>query len=428
MRSCRADGSVAGAQIAINSAAACHAARYTDPVSQKTPLPVSLYLHVPFCTVKCAYCDFNSYAGMEDSIPSWEAALRDELRRWSSHVAGRPVPTVFIGGGTPSLLPSESIDRIMQTIHELFLLSPDAEVTMEANPESVSLDRLRAYRESGVNRLSLGVQSLDAAELVFLDRIHSADRAEEAFGAARQAGFDNVSLDLIFDLPGQSSPSWERTLERVIAWQPDHLSCYSLIVEEGTPLALQVAARRVAEPDPDLVAELAAETEQRLGANNFEQYEISNYAREDTDGGKECRHNLVYWTHGEYIGAGPGAHGFVDGIRYSVERSPLRYARLLSGPDGQHGLPTPAAVSAEQITPEIAALDTFIMGMRLNAGIDTETFARRYPTAWDGFQEALAWGQRESLIVRAQGRLRLTTRGRRLANELFVRIMEPSLV
>lgn len=387
--------------------------------------PVSLYLHVPFCTVKCAYCDFNSYAGMEDSIPSWEAALLNELQRWSSHVEGRLVPTVFIGGGTPSLLPAESIDRIMQTIRDLFAIAPDAEVTMEANPESVEFDRLRAYRACGVNRLSMGVQSLDADELTFLDRIHSADRAEEAFGVARRAGFNNLSVDLIFGLPNQSLASWDRTLSQVIDWQPDHLSCYSLIVEEGTPLALQVADKRVKEPDPDLVATLAEHTEDRLAARDYQQYEISNYTRQS---GRECRHNLVYWRHGEYVGVGPGAHGFVDGIRYSVERSPLRYARLLQETGGRNYVPTPAAVSSEKITPEIAALDTFIMGMRLNAGIDTKTFARDYPDAWSGFQEALAWGQGEGLTATESARLMLTAKGRRLANELFVRIMEPSLL
>jgi oxygen-independent coproporphyrinogen-3 oxidase len=211
----------------------------------------------------------------------------------------------------------------------------------------------------------------------------------------------------------------------VIDWQPDHLSCYSLIVEEGTPLALQVADKRVKEPDPDLVATLAEHTEDRLAARDYQQYEISNYTRQS---GRECRHNLVYWRHGEYVGVGPGAHGFVDGIRYSVERSPLRYARLLQETGGRNDVPTPAAVSSEKITPEIAALDTFIMGMRLNAGIDTKTFARDYPDAWSGFQEALAWGQGEGLTATESARLMLTAKGRRLANELFVRIMEPSLL
>ncbi len=391
------------------------------------PTPVSLYLHVPFCTVKCAYCDFNSYADIEELIPAWESALLEELRRWSQQVTGRPVPTVFIGGGTPTLLTGESIARIMDEIRSLYDLEPTAEVTLEGNPESVALDRLQAYREAGVNRLSMGVQSLDARELRFLDRIHSAERAEEAFHVAREAGFDNVNLDLIFGLPGQSLASWQRTLDEVLRWQPEHLSCYALIVEDGTPLAQRVSRGEVIEADADLVAEMAEQTERRLATAGYRQYEISNYARE-AGGDGECRHNLVYWRHGEYVGVGPGAHGFVDGVRYAVERSPLRYARLMAVGGGAHGVASPAAVSAERISDETAALDTFVMGMRLNAGIDTKAFARRYPTPWASFQEAIDWGARAGLTSTDGAQLCLTSKGRRLANELFVRVMEPSLV
>ena len=417
---------------------------YTQPMSD----PVSLYLHVPFCTVKCAYCDFNSYAGMEDAMPAWESALLRELRLWAPVVAGRPVPTVFIGGGTPSLLEGASIARIMDTIRDAYALEPGAEITLEANPESVVLERLRAYRAAGVNRLSMGVQSLDAGELRFLDRLHDADRARWAFDQARAAGFDNVNCDLIFGLPGQSLEGWRRSLEGVAAFGsdqagPDHLSCYGLTVEDGTPLAQRVAEGRVAEADPDVVADIAEWTELRLSELGYAQYEISNWARERSDGkSRECRHNLVYWRQGEYVGVGPGAHGFVDGVRYAVERSPARYVAALNAsvrparvegseresahPEPVEG-PPPAVVSHELVDPATAAIDAITLGLRLNAGIDESELRERYGEGWAGVEAGLTWGIREGLLER-NDRLRLTSRGRRLANEVFVRVMAPELV
>ena len=231
--------------------------------------PLGLYIHVPFCTVKCSYCDFNSYAGIEDMQTEWEAAALTELSLWAPRLQGREVSTVFIGGGTPSLLPGESIERILDTIRSNFSLSADAEITLEANPESVQPERLQTYRAAGVNRISMGVQSLDSDELFFLDRIHSAERAEAAFAEIRSAGFVNVNLDLIYGLPGQSLATWQSTLERVLTWSgdgPDHISCYALTVEEGTPLAARVASGQVVEANPDHVAELADWTANRLAA------------------------------------------------------------------------------------------------------------------------------------------------------------------
>ena len=226
--------------------------------------PLSVYLHVPFCTVKCAYCDFNSYANLEDEIPAWEAALVEELRLWAAASAGRPVPTVFFGGGTPSLLEGEAVQRLMEQVRAHWPLDADAEVTLEANPESVSAERLREYRAAGVNRISMGVQSLQPEELIFLDRIHSAERAQEAFRLLRDAGFENVSVDLIFGLPRQSLGSWQDTVERVLGWGPDHVSAYALIVEEGTPLASRVARGEVRPADADVVASMSEWTELRL--------------------------------------------------------------------------------------------------------------------------------------------------------------------
>ncbi len=409
--------------------------------------PVSLYLHVPFCTVKCGYCDFNSYASLEEQIPAWETALQEELSRWAPAVAGRPVATLFFGGGTPSLLDGDAVARIMATVRSLYALDPEAEITLEANPESVRRERLLGYRAAGVNRLSMGVQSLDTVELRFLDRAHDAEQARTAFTLARDAGFDNVNADLIFGLPEQSLDGWQRSLEGVLAWGPDHLSCYALTVEEGTPLAWRVARGEVTESDPDLLAAMTDWTEERLGQAGYRQYEISNFARP----GRECRHNLVYWRHQEYVAVGPGAHGFVDGVRYSVERSPARYIQALTReparpepverraaaesvrPELVEGraaldLPSPAAVSREDVTPGTAAIDAAVMGLRLNDGIDEGEFASAHGEHWAGLRPGLEWGIDAGLLERGDGRLRLTRRGRRLANEVFVRLLEPSLV
>jgi len=390
----------------------------------EAPRPVSIYLHVPFCTVRCAYCDFNTYANLESLIPAWELALREELARWASSVAGRPVQTIFLGGGTPSLLEGKAVARILKAIRRDYSLTPDAEITMEANPESVELDRLTAYRAAGVTRISIGVQSLNADELRFLDRLHDANRAARAVELARAATFESISLDLIFGLPRQSLSSWQRTLEGALALAPDHLSCYALTVEEGTPLASRVTAGSVREANSDLVAEMADWTETCLAAAGYAQYEISNFAKP----GHTCQHNLVYWRHQEYVGVGPGAHGFVDGVRYAVERSPSRYIDSLSQPGELDGLPSPAIVSQEPIDDTTAALDAIVMGLRLNAGIDMETFEAQHGDAWSAFQPALRWGKDSELLAHAGGRLRLTRKGRRLANELFVLLLEPTLV
>ncbi len=390
------------------------------------PAPVSVYVHVPFCTVKCTYCDFNSYAGMEEAIPAWESALLTELRGWAAAVAGRPVPTVFIGGGTPSLLDGASIGRILDAIRDGYALDDGAEITLEANPESVRPDRLAAYRAAGVNRLSMGVQSLDPGELAFLDRLHDAERARWAFETARAAGFDNINCDLIFGLPGQSPDAWRRSLEGVASWGPDHLSCYGLTVEEGTPLAQRVAEGRVTEADPDVVAAISEWTEERLSALGYRQYEISNWARAAGAGrDRSCRHNLVYWRQGDYVGVGPGAHGFVDGVRYAVERSPMRYVAALAEGDADARA---AVVSEETVDPATAAVDAAVLGLRLNAGIDEPALRSRYGDGWAVVEPGLRWGEQSGLLERSAGRLRLTRRGRRLANEVFVRVVAPEVV
>ena len=390
-----------------------------------TAPPLSLYIHVPFCTVKCAYCDFNSYAALEHLTGGWlDAALR-ELELWSGRATGRRVETIFIGGGTPSLLEGEQIARLLGAARQHFAVAADAEITLEANPESVRLERMGDYRAAGVNRVSMGVQSLDADELQFLDRLHSAERAEQALSEVRSAGFENVNLDLIYGLPNQPFETWRTTLERVSGWRPQHLSCYALTVEDGTPLAARVAAGAVVEADPDAVAEISTWTAQHLTAAGYLHYETSNYALP----GRECRHNLNYWRCGDYIGIGPGAHGCVEGLRYSVVRRPAAYIRKLASVSQDTGdLPSPAIEDIEPITEQDALVDALTLGLRLTEGVDEHYLKQRHPTAYARVEAAINWALSTNLCERRDRRLRLTKRGHAVANELFVRLVDPSLV
>ncbi len=389
-----------------------------------TDSPLGLYIHVPFCTVKCAYCDFNSYAGIEDLQSEWETAALNELSLWTPRLSDREISTVFIGGGTPSLLPGSSVRRMLDCVRSALRLSPDAEITLEANPESVESSRLAIYRAAGVNRVSMGVQSLDASELVFLDRIHSAERAQQAFREIRAAGFDNVNLDLIYGLPGQSLSTWQSTLEQVLHWNgsgPDHISCYALTVEEGTPLAARVAAGHVVEADPDHVAEITDWTTEQLTQAGYEQYETSNYARD----GLRCRHNLIYWRNQEYAAIGPGAHGFIDGIRFHIVRSPRMYIERLrqigAAFSGIAGLPSPAIAEAERVGELENLIDMLTSGLRLMEGIDEAAL----PDIYQQIRPVLDWAVENGLALRRDGRISLTRRGHAVANEIFVRLLEP---
>lgn len=388
-----------------------------------TNSPIGLYVHVPFCTVKCSYCDFNSYAGIDDLQGAWLDAALTELDHWAPRVEHREFSTVFIGGGTPSLLPGESIATLLGGICDRLTLSADAEVTLEANPESVQPDRLIAYRDAGVNRISMGVQSLDAGELVFLDRIHSAERAAQAFHQIRNAGYDNVNLDLIYGLPGQTIETWQSSVEQVLSWDggPDHLSCYALTVEEGTPLAARVASGRVREADADFVAEIADWTSERLARAGFEQYETSNYARR----GLQCRHNLIYWRNQEYLAIGPGAHGFVDGVRYQVARSPRLYIDRLGAGTGELAkeLPSPAITASERVSELDHLIDTLTSGLRLLEGVDEGSLSEIYAAV----RPVMDWAVAHGLAQRNGDRLSLTKRGHAVANEIFVRLLDPTL-
>lgn len=389
------------------------------------PMPLSLYLHIPFCDHKCSYCDFNSYAGLERMIPAFTAALVQELGAWSPEMAGRPVPTVFFGGGTPSLLPLDAMAQIMAAIRAGYGLEPDAEVTLEANPGTVDQPYLRGLRELGVNRLSVGVQSLDDGELATLDRIHNARTAVAAYEMARAAGFDNINLDLIFGLAGQSLDGWQTTLDRALDLAPEHLSLYALTIEEGTGLAAQIAQGRAPEPDPDLQAAMYEATQDRLATAGYDHYEISNWARPR----RECRHNLVYWQDGEWLGLGPGAHSHLGARRFAVVRSPGTYIqRALTAPlVGETDLARmPQIDSVDEPTEAVQRADAAMLSLRLVRGLDSEAFRQRFGLTPDvAFGNAIGESIALGFLERDGEVLRLTRKGRLFSNEVFVRFLIP---
>ena len=338
--------------------------------------PHSLYLHVPFCVSKCPYCDFNSHVGLEGLFESYSRALVTEIETWGRELGGPRLDTVFIGGGTPSRVPAAHIAAALDAVRGSFDLASDAEVTLEANPQSAEAVKMEAWLGAGVNRLSLGFQSLDAEALGFLERAHDAEEAIGVFGLARRAGFENVSCDLIFGIPGLSTARWEEVLAQVLTLGPDHLSAYELTPESGTRLGADVSAGRTEMPDEDLVLAQYEVAARVLQAKGFHRYEVSNWARP----GRECRHNLAYWSGVPYAAAGAGAHAFVF-----AEAAPswlTRDRRPSALAARQWNLANPAAYIAavrqtgrapaghEWLGVETAIGDLMMMGLRRDRGVD----------------------------------------------------------
>ncbi|MSQ11795.1 MAG: radical SAM family heme chaperone HemW [Dehalococcoidia bacterium] len=397
---------------------------------------IGLYLHIPFCQTKCAYCDFNTYAGLNHLVQDFVPALCRELRLWGEALGAVPVRSVFFGGGTPSLLTPEQISAVLDGVRTAFRLGEDAEVSAEVNPEDASVERLAGFRAAGINRLSMGVQTLDAGLLRVLTRRHSAERAVEAFRNARAAGFANLNLDLMYGLPLQTMDQWRATLERVVELRPDHLSAYCLTVEQGTPLHKSVRKGELPEPDADLAAEQYELAEAVMGEAGYRHYEISNWALR----GKECSHNLIYWRNEEYLGVGPGAHSYLGGFRFATLLSPHAYLERLANAGGQPQLaawdgvsretlariPTVADVEAIDVPLEMA--ETAMLVLRLDDGLRDAPFAERFGKGFMGcfggvFEEMRAAGLVNITPGGGDGQVVLTARGRLLSNEVFRRLL-----
>lgn len=396
----------------------------------------SLYLHIPFCTHRCAYCDFNTYGGQEEMIPAYVDALireinfvGDRARRLSNQPT---IHTIFFGGGTPSLLSPPQFESIFKSIRSAFTLTPDAEITIEANPGTVSYENLLKLREIGINRISYGVQSANAFELQMLERAHNYLNVIEAVTSARKAGFDNLNLDLIYGLPEQTLETWQTTVQRILDLHPEHISAYALTLEHGTPFGRWSSKGLLPLPDPDLAAEMYEWLSETLEANGYLQYEISNWAKPN----RECRHNLQYWRGLPYLAFGAGAHGYANGYRYSNALRIKTYIERIIQHSALSIQPfplSPATVNHHKQTLKDNMSEFMMTGMRLTQeGVSTQKFQSRFGQSMQAvfgkeIIELLKLGLIEA-IKPSKGSepsegFRLTSRGRLLGNQVFMRFV-----
>ena len=374
---------------------------------------LGIYIHIPFCRSKCDYCDFYSLAGREGQMDAYQKALLAHLSETAPIAQAFPVDTIYFGGGTPSFYGDKRLRELLAAIQKQYRVEKDAEITLEANPDSVDVKSLRRLRKAGFNRLSMGMQSACPAELTAIHRPHTAKQVDEAVAAAKKARFKNLSLDLIYGLPGQTMDSWKATLEHALSLIPQHLSCYGLKVEEGTPLAARVEAGE-ALPDDDAQADLYLWTVGRLQRAGYPQYEISNFAKE----GHASRHNLRYWMTQPYIGFGPGAHSDFGGRRYSFVRDLDGYI------DGV--LKGGSIIDSEDLIPQRERGGEYLMlRLRTTRGIEEWEYRRAYFMDFAPLEQRLeefaAHGWTEKT---AEGRWRLTPQGFLLSNQLIGDLME----
>jgi oxygen-independent coproporphyrinogen-3 oxidase len=371
---------------------------------------LGLYVHIPFCTAICNYCNFNRGLFDADLKRRYLAALLSEIEGSAARHGRRlAADTIYFGGGTPSLLEPEEVAQVIGACEDIFNVARAREVTLEANPETVTVERLEGYRRAGVNRLSFGVQSFNDDELRRLSRLHGADRARAALREARAAGFDNISLDLMMWLPGQNVPAWLESVDEAASLRPEHLSLYLLEVYPNAPLRDEMARARWSQAPDEDAATMYVTAMERLEAAGYEQYEISNLARP----GRRSRHNLKYWTDGEWLGFGCGAHSTRGGVRWKNVSATEDYVTRVAG-----GLPIEA--DTHRLTEAQRVGDALFMGLRLSDGIDEREVERRYGIdIWQRYGSDLQPYVEDGLLMRQDRRMWLTRRGMLLAHEVM---------
>ena len=367
-------------------------------------IPLELYVHIPFCVRKCQYCDFLSGPSDEETKDRYIEALLKEIRA-AEHTENYEIVSVFIGGGTPSALKAEAIASIMRTLQEQFFFCEDAEVTIEANPGTVDLEKLTIYRNVGINRLSLGLQSTDAEELKLLGRIHSYEEFLKSYEWAREAGFSNINIDLMFAIPGQTGEAWRQHLYQVAELNPEHISAYSLIIEEGTPFAEQ----NLDLPDEDTEYQMYEDTAEILERYGYRQYEISNYAKQ----GYMCRHNAGYWQRREYLGFGLGASSLYGGMRFSNTHQMQEYLKESRNPD--------------QIRKDVTVLsrnerieEFMFLGLRMTEGISEKKFEENFDVRlMDVYGDILQKYEETGFMEHMETKWRLTRKGIHVSNHIL---------
>ena len=375
---------------------------------------LSIYIHVPFCAKKCAYCDFASFPRREADWGRYFDEIMAEIRLWSEMTdfgllsEKYRIKTLFIGGGTPTLVDAGYIEKTIDACRRIAPFEPGAEITAEGNPGTLTPGKLAAYRRAGVNRLSLGAQSFDEGLLRSLGRIHTAGQIGEAVTMAREAGFDNINLDLMYALPGQGMDQWTDALDAAVALGVEHISAYSLIVEPGTPMAARVASGAAAVPDDDAVNAMQRQAIARLDAAGYRRYEISNYARP----GRECRHNLVYWNRGDYLGLGCAAHSLLGGRRF---HNPESLDDYLAGVRRQDEV---------RLTLQDEMEETLMLSTRTVRGLDLEAWENAYGAPFErGREAAIGRLEKGGLIEIGGGHLRLTTRGMEVQDAVVLELL-----
>ena len=386
---------------------------------------LSIYLHIPFCRHRCSYCDFNTYTSVGELQQSYVDALEKEIYQVANLADGsgqhRPIQTLFFGGGTPSLLSEKEIQRLLTAVEKAFGFTSGSEITLEANPETVSHDYLAAIRNAGINRISFGMQSANIDELALLGRTHDVNTVIKAVQQARATGTGNINLDLIYGLPAQSLQTWEQSLRLALELKPPHLSLYCLTIEPGTPMQRLLLNGRIKMPDPDLAADHYELACQLLDQAGYRHYEISNWALPEY----ECRHNMAYWRDLEYLGLGAGAHGKANGYRYALVRQPRVYIRRINSEDTAVYPLSTAVAQAHTLDEQEAMSDRVISQLRLlEEGLDLESFEGRFGLSIDEAFNGVV-GQLESwdLLRRRNGKLLLTERSWFISNQVFYRFI-----
>lgn len=371
----------------------------------------SVYIHIPFCATKCYYCAFNTYTFHKEQAKAYLQALRTEMELYVSETD--PLQTIFIGGGTPSILSANALSQLLTDIHQHFRITPDAEITVECNPGTVDIEKLRVMQDNGVNRLSFGLQAMQDETLKQLGRIHTVAEFLQSYHLAREGGFENINIDLIFALPDQTMDAWHHTLNEVISLEPTHISAYNLVMEETTPFYEWWQAGELHLPPEDTEADMFQYTIETLTAHGYTHYEICNFARPN----REALHNLVYWNNQSCIGLGAGASGYVNGVRYSNIRGIAPYIDKLAER-------TKPIADRERLTGDTEKAETLMLALRKREGISLDVYQNRFGEQIEvAFGSILKKWMDLGLLERTATHLRLTARGLFLANEVFVELM-----